>query len=112
VVLTEPVGQADLRDALRTALEQPAGDPTPRILQSESRRVFQYLGTFARPAEIAFTGLHHQIVFDFRIDRVRIDRGAWVAPRSLSPADAAAWRELVTTWERMRLATNQGPPPQ
>jgi arylsulfatase A-like enzyme len=106
LVLTEPIGQADLRDAVRMALERPMDHEAPRIERSESKRVFQYLGTFDRPAEIAFTGLRHQIVYDFRDDRVRVDHGRWAAPPALSADDAAAWRDLVNTWERMRLAAS------
>jgi len=102
--LTEPVGQADLRDVLWTALTQADGSAPPRIVQDRSRRVFQYLGTIDRPAQIAFTSLDTQILYDFRDSRVRLDHGNWVSPEGLSDRDAKRWRELVTTWERMIIA--------
>jgi arylsulfatase A-like enzyme len=105
VVVTEPVGQGELRDILWQALARPAGPPALR--DDRSRRVFQYLGTFERPAQIAFTGLDTQIAYDFRDRRVRIDRGEWRAPEALSKAEDASWRELVTTWERMILSANE-----
>lgn len=103
LVLKEPVGQADLRDDIREALAGPARDVKPRLEPDPSRRVFQYLGTLDRPAEIAFTGLEHQLIYDFRERQVRIGERS-VDPARLTPEESAQWRVLVRTWERMMLA--------
>ncbi len=102
--LEEPIGQSDLRDAIRAAMARPADDSTPRLSRSGSRRIFQYLGNLARPAQIALTGTGSQIAYDFRDGRVRVDRAAWEDHEGLSPADAERWRTLVSTWEAMVIA--------
>jgi hypothetical protein len=107
VTLTEPVGQSDLRDALREALVRSGGGTAPSIRRDPARHVFQYLGTIARPAEIAFTTLDGRFRYDFRDSRAQADMGNWVRPDSLGPSDANRWRELVTTWERMMIARAQ-----
>jgi len=100
----EPIGQSDLRDAIRAAMTRPADDSTPRLSRNGSRHVFQYLGNLARPAQIALTGTGSQIAYDFREDRVRIDGTAWREPNGLSSADADRWRKLVWVWETMVIA--------
>ena len=103
VVVAEPLGQADLRDMLRSALGEPGHESAPRTVRS-AKPVFQYLGALERPAQIAFTAADSQIAYDFRAQRVRLDRGQWVVPSSLRPTDAARWLELVNAWERMMIA--------
>ena len=102
--LEEPIGQSDLRDAIRAAMSRPADDSTPRLSRSGSRQIFQYLGNLARPAQIALTGTGSQIAYDFRDGRVRVDRAVWEDHERLSRADAERWRTLVSTWEAMLIA--------
>jgi hypothetical protein len=104
LTLAEPVGQADLRDAVREALGRPATGSTPSIRQDASRHVFQYLGTINRPAEIAFTTRDGRFQYDFRDARARVSGGSWERPPALGPPEAERWRELVTLWERMMIA--------
>jgi hypothetical protein len=106
VTLVEPVGQTDLRDAIRDALARPDSE-APRIVRDRSRRVFQYLGNFDRPAEVRLTGLDTAIAFDFRSGRARVNLDEWVVPQRLTAAAASDWRGLVQAWERMILARSQ-----
>ena len=100
----EPLGQAELRDMLWRALTRTDGAQAPTLVEERDRRVFQYLGTLPRPAEVAFTSKEHQVAYDFRDRRVRIDRASWMSPAALPTAQRSAWRDLVTTWERMILS--------
>ena len=102
--VSEPLGQAELRDILWGALTRTDGRRTPALVEDRSRSVFQYLGTLPRPAEIAFTGHGRQIAYDFRARRARIDRQQWEAPDALPSGPRDRWRDLVTTWERMMLS--------
>jgi hypothetical protein len=103
----EPLGQAELRDMLWQALTRVDGEHRPTLIDDPKRAVFQYLGTISRPAEIAFTSRDHQIAYDFRDRRARIDRATWQPPDALLEAQRSAWRDLVTTWERMILSRQQ-----
>jgi arylsulfatase A-like enzyme len=106
LVVPEPFGQADLRVALNAAL---AGDSrSAPVVERRNEPVFQYLGVFDRPAQIAFTTAEGRTIYDFRADRVLLD-GAWRRPDTLAPDSAARDRflTLVHTWERMRLARGE-----
>jgi hypothetical protein len=80
------------------------------VLRSRGdRQVFQYIGTIARPAQIALTGVSGQAAFDFRSSRGRVDGGAWTRLDTLPAADRARVLAVVRTWERIVLA-RQGTP--
>lgn len=101
----EPVGQADLRDAMRDALLH--ADRGRRATFRDcgpSHRVFQYLGTLERPRQIAFTWTGRRVTWDFRRYRARVDDGAWVRERELTASDRESVQALVHHWERLRLA--------
>jgi glucan phosphoethanolaminetransferase (alkaline phosphatase superfamily) len=100
----EPLGQADLRDLLWRALTKGGDGTQPTLVSDPSRVVFQYLGNIPRPAEVAFTSQGHQVLYDFRERRARIDGGSWASTDMLPTAQRSAWADLVTTWERMMLA--------
>jgi hypothetical protein len=110
--LAEPVGQADLRDGIAAAMTRPASEMRPHVERGD-RKVFQYLGTIDRPAQIQLTGLDSQIAYDFRSRRARVDGTEWVAPESLDDAKMLQWRRLITMWERMMIAraNRHGPKP-
>jgi hypothetical protein len=97
----EPLGQSELRDLLWHALTRTDGVQKPSVVGDPSRSVFQYLGNLPRPAEIAFTGVEHQMLYDFRERKARVDRGPWQAPEALSGEQRDRWRDVVVTWERM-----------
>jgi arylsulfatase A-like enzyme len=106
MTVEEPFGQADLRHAIASAL---GSDPTtnaPQLKQDPSRKVFQYLGTFDRPRQIALTGVDGRVLYDFRTGLARIGRGTWRRPENLSAAEQAEFVQLAHTWERMVLARN------
>ena len=104
LAIVEPFGQADLREALQVALNAADQSAPPTMTTDASRAVFQYLGTIDAPAQIAFTRIGGQFLYDFRSGLVQIDRGTWRDPADLPPDATAMFRELVQTWERMRLA--------
>lgn len=104
LVIEEPFEQADLRGEIWKALDAPDQDAAPVVRQNPEHTVFQYLGTIDTPAQIAFTGLSSQIIYDFRTERVSIDRGAPKRVTALSPGETTAFLRLVQTWERMKLA--------
>jgi hypothetical protein len=104
IVVEEPFGQSDLRDAIAQAFVTAAPGAGPELRQNASKSTFQYLGSVERPAQIALTGINGQIAHDFRTGRVQVDRAGWRRPEALEPRDVRRWRELVHHWERMVLA--------
>lgn len=104
IVVEEPFGQSDLRDAIARAFVMAVSGRVPQLRQSASKTTFQYLGSIDRPAQIALTSIGGQIVHDFRTGRVQVDRVGWRQPEALGPDDGRRWRELVRHWERIVLA--------
>jgi hypothetical protein len=106
IVIEEPIGQAGLRDAIGLALERPGeGAVTPVLHDDPNAEVFQYLGTFEHPGQIALTRSGTRTIFDFRSGLVRSEGSAeWRHPQSLSNHEQQTFLRLVHTWERMRLA--------
>lgn len=105
LTIVEPFAQADLRDAIGKALEQPyTPGARPALTTSSSHTVFQYLGLIARPAQMALTGGAGRIMYDFRERKARIGNGEWRRPEDLATDEYAAFLRLVHTWERMMLA--------
>jgi arylsulfatase A-like enzyme len=109
--LREPVGQVDLRAAVNEALSTVAAPSRPTLRPAADRRVFQYIGTIAHPAQIALTGLRDRAMFDFRSSRGRVDGGEWSRLDSLSAADRDRVLAVVHTWERIVLARQGGAAP-
>lgn len=98
-----PIGQADVRAALTSALAlEPAAEGTP-ALPCASPRVFQYLGSIDRPRQIAFTDGESRVWWDFRARRGRVAGGPWLPERDLSTADRERVLAVVHFWERLRL---------
>jgi arylsulfatase A-like enzyme len=107
LAIAEPFAQADLRDAIATALTRPDGaDQKPTITTTPSRMVFQYLGLVTRPAQIALTDLRGRMIYDFREGKARIGGDEWQRPEDLNPEQRAAYLRLIQMWERMMLARN------
>jgi hypothetical protein len=105
ITIEEPFGHAAMRDAIDIALRRdPADDASPIVRQSRTASVFQYLGRFERPAQIALTRIDGRTVFDFRTGLVRLPGGAWRHPDTLDADGRDALLALVHTWERMRVA--------
>jgi hypothetical protein len=105
IVIEEPFGQADLRDAIREALTREPRAARPVLLERPERRVFQYLGgNVDRPRQIGWVGLHGRTTYDFRSGRVRIDSRPWQPPDTLNASEHQRFLELVWLWERMILA--------
>jgi glucan phosphoethanolaminetransferase (alkaline phosphatase superfamily) len=104
MIVEEPFGQSDLRDALLAALAAPAPGSMPQLRQSATKTVFQYLGSVDRPAQIGLTGLDRQVLYDFRTGKARVNRGEWHRPEALSADDSRQWLELIHHWESMVIA--------
>ena len=105
VVIEEPFGHIDLRDAIGEALRAPEGmPPMPRLRESPTREVFQYLGNVNRPRQIGFRDRAGRVLYDFRSQRLQTRGGPWQRPSDLSGADRADFLRLVHDWERMMLA--------
>lgn len=101
--LTEPFGQAELRESISAALAtSPAGDSAPALTRAAGKRVFQYLGTIRRPRQIGFvTAGSERIIYDFGEGRVRMRDGEWRDPSTLAGAERAEFLDLVHSWERL-----------
>lgn len=110
IVVEEPFGQSDLRDAIARGFAMAVPGAGPQRRQDASRTVFQYLGSIDRPAQIALTGIAGQIAHDFRTGRVQVDRGGWRRLEALGPDEVSRWRELVRRWELMMLARLENTP--
>lgn len=107
IVVEEPFGQSDLRDAIARAFAVAAPGAGPQLRQDASKSTFQYLGSIERPVQIALTSITGQVAHDFRTGRVQVDRAGWRRPEALEPDGFRRWRELVHQWERMVLAREQ-----
>jgi arylsulfatase A-like enzyme len=110
IVVEEPFGQSDLRDAIARAFVTAVPGAGPQLRQNASKSTFQYLGSIDRPAQIALTSIGGQIAHDFRTGKVQVDRAGWRRPEALGPADFSRWRELVHRWELMMLARLENTP--
>ena len=104
MVVEEPFGQSDLRDAVNAAMVIGTGDAAPRIVARPDKTVFQYLGRIDKPREIAFATQISRTVYDFRTGRVRVADGEWIRPEALAGHDSSEFQRLINTWERMVLA--------
>jgi hypothetical protein len=105
LTIEEPFGQSDLRDAVAAAMSTPPTEGRhPRLVQSPSKRVFQYLGSVDRPAQIALTSADRQVAYDFRTGEARVNGKVWRRPEALSPEESREWLDLVQLWERMVIA--------
>jgi arylsulfatase A-like enzyme len=105
LLLEEPVGQIDLRDALAAALTNPpAPGAAPVVAARPDKAVFQYLGNLNRPRQIAFETATSTIAYDFRTQLARVDHDQWRPVDALSAEASARLRALVHYWERMVLA--------
>jgi hypothetical protein len=103
--LTEPMGQSDLRDALRAALSRSWNEgERPSLQQDAGKRVFQYLGTLRRPRQIGFVTVAGRTLYDFPSGRARVGAGDWRRPADLTPDERGAFEALAHTWERMAAA--------
>ena len=105
LVVTEPFGEDDLRDAIDRALRtSPDVAERPRIEERSDQEVFQYLGTIDRPRQIAFLTARGRTIYDFRSRQFQAASGAWRQPQELTGTDRDAFLSLVHRWERMVLA--------
>ena len=106
LTIEEPFTHVDLRDAIGRAMGQLPG-AVATVRRSASRAVFQYVGTIERPRQIAWLRDGGRIIYDFRVQRVQRDGGAWQQPGALEPVARAEFDRLVWHWERMRIARAQ-----
>ena len=105
IVLSEPLGHVDLRDAIGDALRSPETvPPVPRLGPSTNREVFQYLGNVNRPRQIGFRDSTGLTLYDFRNQRLQIHGGPWLRPDKLSGPTRDSFLRLIRYWERMMLA--------
>ncbi len=105
LLIEEPFCQVDLRSALRKALSDRSGPTGPRLKdRAPGATIFQYLGSLARPRQIAFRTKRTQVIYDFRDGILTVDGTTWQAPRQLTGSDLEAFLHLIRFWERVRLA--------
>jgi arylsulfatase A-like enzyme len=91
IVIAQPFGQSDLRDAIGSALASADQNAPPRLVDRPDQPVFQYLGTIDRPRQIALRTREGSLVYDFRTGIA-------------APAQAERITTLVRWWERMIVA--------
>jgi hypothetical protein len=105
LVIDQPFGQSDLRDAIGAALRTPPEHPAaPRLGSTGQRQVFQYLGNVNRPRQIAVLGPEGRTIYDFRNQRVQVRGGGWQRSDRVQGSDRAEFLALVHSWERMILS--------
>ncbi len=107
--LTEPLGQSDLRERLRTTLASPAvAGARPALTLDTEKRVFQYLGTIQRPRQIGFVTARGRTIYDLANHRAQVRDGEWRNPAAMTGQDDRELRELVHYWERLLAARARG----
>ncbi|MBI4526624.1 MAG: sulfatase-like hydrolase/transferase [Deltaproteobacteria bacterium] len=103
LIIREPWGQMDLRDALRRALMTESLATLP-IVQPGRAPVFQYLGEISKPRQIAFVTPAGRTIYDFRQDRFQLLDGVWRRPAELKGTERDAFLQLLRFWESMIVA--------
>jgi hypothetical protein len=105
VAIEEPFAQRELRTALGRALQVSADRPaTPTVREAPDKAIFQYLGTLARPNQIAFLTTTGRTLYDFRAQRVKVGAAEWRRPEDLPAPRQVDFMRLIHEWERMILA--------
>jgi hypothetical protein len=105
IVIREPFGQSDLRDAVGDALRTPPDSPTTPTIAASDRDVFQYLGTLGRPREIAVLRANGgRTIYDFRNGRAQVKAGTWQRFSDVGPGEQPALLRVIQYWERMIVA--------
>jgi arylsulfatase A-like enzyme len=105
LVIEEPFGQVDLRDAIGAALSNPVSGAAPRLADASDKAVFQYLGNIDRPRQIGLRSGSTQLVYDFRQQRVQTGGArTWRHIGDLGAEEHALFQQLVWSWEQMILA--------
>jgi hypothetical protein len=112
LVITEPFGQVELRDAIGVALACEDDAAVPVLIDVPGKTVFQYLGNLDRPRQIGFATGDARLIYDFRSRRfVRSGQTSHQLSAQGEHDDLADFH-LVHAWERMMLAAAEaGPDP-
>ena len=101
VVIREPFGQVQLRDAIWAALSADVALSAPRIERPAGHALFQYLGTIERPRQVGYVD---GTKYDFRTRAVAGPQHPWTPAAGLGADKPQPLLDLVWTWERMRAA--------
>jgi hypothetical protein len=102
MVIEQPFGHAELRDAIWHALESaPQAVVLPVLRENAQKTVFQHLGPIERPQQIAFRRLTGRLTYDFRTNLVQLPNAEWTRPDDLTEDGSQAFRRLVHSWEAM-----------
>lgn len=102
--LPDPFGQVDLRDAIRDALARPVTGDRARLVPRGDAGVFQYLGVVNRPRAVAMRSTHGRIAYDLRANTLQVANGPPIPLAAANEEQLDAWRQVVHSWERIRLA--------
>ena len=113
LVLAQPFGQVEVRQAIWNALSAPSSQQSrPDFSRHATGAVFQYLGSVDRPREIGqLEPDGRRTLYDFRDDRVQpAGEHVWLRPDRLTEPASGAFLALVRNWEAMMLARSRTPP--
>jgi hypothetical protein len=103
--VTEPFGQAELRDAIGEALSRsPSTGAGPRVTPDEAKTVFQYLGNIDKPRQIALVSMRGRTIYDFRNRRWQAPDGRTYRADDPEARDSAEFLRIIRLWERMIVA--------
>jgi arylsulfatase A-like enzyme len=103
MLVEEPFGQVDLRDAIGAALAEPDGG-SPQLRRVAGKAIVQYLGNLHRPRQFGLATAGSRTIYDFRTDRLLIGDAAPRRPSDLQGDDREEFVRVVHLWERMMLA--------
>jgi hypothetical protein len=107
LVLSEPFGHADIREALQHALRGAGGHTSrPQFVVGADRATFQYLGSLERPRQIGVVTAMGRTVYDFRTNEGRMPGSEWISLRSGAHVTAAV-TPIVHRWERLVLQSEE-----
>jgi len=103
--LPEPLGHADVRDALWEALTNRSAQDAPEVIASTNHWLFQYIGRLERPRQVGARTSDRLVVYDFRTNRtLETTRGLGDGVVSAQGGLTASSTRLIHYWEAMLVA--------
>ncbi len=100
-VIEEPFGQTDIRTMILKALSlPPAAGRKPRRIDVAGKKVFQYIGTIARPLKIGWVDFDNRWSIDLRNFQKSFNNEPW--KKQYTGTDTTEFSSLIYHWESLQ----------